>query len=195
MGFLTSLKSIVNNLTSGGTTKALSAEMGKTLQLNKQDKLPPFNQNGNWNRDINILYSYLQIVGNLNGASLNDGNLSNASLNDGNLSNASLNGAYLNGAYLDNANLNGASLVNATLNGASLYNASLNGANLSNASLNGTNLNSANLDSATGLDADINIALANVNKDPNGDGSSWTLTWTDGNTHQYDPATGLFTLQ
>lgn len=136
-------------------------------------------------------------------------NLSHADLAFANLSYANLSNANLTYAVLNNANLSYANLVNANLSYVDLFNANLSYANLSttdlsNASLTYSDLSNANLyyarlvdanfSSATGLDANINIALTDVNKNPNGDGSIWTLTWTDSLTYSCDPSTGLFTL-
>ena len=177
---------IIDDLTTGGVGKAASAETVKTLQLNKQDKIPPFNSNGMWGSDINQLYVYFLIVGNLDNANLDYTNLDNAYLSNANLNYASLNYASLNYTNLTYANLTNASLDNANLDNANLDNANLTYANLSN----------ANLSNATGLDPDINVALSSVNKDPNGDGVTvWILTWTDSSAYQCDPSTGLFTLQ
>ena len=117
------------------------------------------------------------------------------SLNYANLIYASLSGASLYYANLNSADLAGADLSGASLSGASLYYANLSGANLENANFNNANLNSANLSDANGLNSDINVALENVNKNPNGDGLSWTVTWTDGLSYSCNPLTGLFTIQ
>ena len=192
---------IIDDLTTGGVGKAASAETVKTLQLNKQDKIPPFNSNGMWGSDINQLYVYFLIVGNLDNANLDYTNLDNAYLSNANLNYASLNYASLNYTNLTYANLTNASLDNANLDNANLTNASLDNANLDNANLDNANLtyanlSNANLSNATGLDPDINVALSSVNKDPNGDGVTvWILTWTDSSAYQCDPSTGLFTLQ
>lgn len=98
------------------------------------------------------------------------------------------------GFSLSGANLSNAELIDANLSGASLSNAGLSGANLAGANLGSAYLTNANLTGATGLNPDINIAFADVNKDPNGDSLPWTLTWTDGSTYSCDPSTGLFTV-
>lgn len=208
---------IVNDLTTGGATAALSAEQGKILQDSKMRKL----QNGSGSF-ANISNTLSDLVGlgfdlsnadlsnanlngaNLNGASLEYANLSGTTLNSANLNVANLYRANLNYASLEYANLlcvdlSCASLYSANLNGASLEyanfnNANLSGASLSDANLYGMSLSGAYFLGANGLNSNINEALENVNKNPNGDGLSWTVTWIDGLDYSCNPLTGLFTL-
>lgn len=187
---------IVNNLTDGGTTKALSAEQGKVLQSAKMNRL----QNGNGNVDINQLQTLVGLGFDLSGARLSYANLTGANLSFANLENAYLYGASLDGAYLDGANLSYANLDGANFRGASLLYANLIGANLYSANLDGANFENANLAGANlyatgGLDSDINISFSYVNKNPFYDNAVWSLIWTNGNTYQCDPSTGLFTQQ
>ena len=192
---------IVNDLTTGGTTKALSAEQGKILKNSKMNRM----QNGTGDVDKTILQTLVGLGFDLSNATLSNANLSNAILSNANLYNAILSNAILSNAILYNAILKGADLSNAylyntnlegaDLSNAYLYNTNLEGANLSNAYLGEANLANANLSNATGLNSDINIALAEINKDSQYDGLPWTLTWTDGVTYQCNPATGLFTIQ
>lgn len=133
-------------------------------------------------------------------ANFNQANLKRAYLSYAYLSNATFFGANLDGAYMDSATLDGTFFISANLNGADLSYAYLNdsifdGANLEDVNLSGARLLSANLSYATGLDPDINVALESVDKDPNGDGLSWTVTWTDGLSYSCNPLTGLFTIQ
>ena len=196
--------------------KALDATMGKSLNVAKMNRL----QNGNGNINVVTLQALVGLGFDLTGANLTGANLTGASLHGANLENANLENANLTGAYLDLANLSGANLTGANLinayslyvnlynaqlyyanltganlSYANLYNAQLYYANLTGAHLSYANLPGANLTGATGLGSDINIALGVVNKNPRGNGSIWTIIWTDGITYQCDPSTGIFTQQ
>lgn len=142
-------------------------------------------------------------------ANFTDANLEDAILQYANLSNADFTNANLRYTYLDNATLVGANFTNADLRtyslvGTNLEDANLTNANLSNVNLDGTNLTNTNLTGANftnavfinaeGLVNDVNVALANVNKDPNGDNLGWYLTWTDESYYYYNPETGSFQL-
>ena len=199
---------IINDLATGGSTKALSAEQGKILKNSKMNRL----QNGAGNVDIAILKTLIGLGFDLSNADLPNVNLgganlfnvvmTNANLAHANLSSAGLLHANLSYANLYYANLSYAILYRANLSYANLYytnlsyanlpNADLSNANLSNANLNGASLSYAVLTGAYGLNSDINMALSTINKTPNSS-SPWTLTWTDGNIYECNPTTGLFT--
>lgn len=161
--------------------KAADATVIKTLNDSKYPSL----QNGTGNvTSIPTIETLVRIGFSLTRSNLSYSNLTNADLTNADLSSADLSYANLSYANLTNANLYYANLTGANLSYANLYRADFPGANLY----------SADLTNAEGLNSDINVALADVNKDPNGDISPWTLTWTDGSTYSCDPSTGLFTL-
>jgi hypothetical protein len=137
-------------------------------------------------------------------ADLSNAYLESANLDGANLPYANLSYAYLESANLSNANLSYADLYNANLPYADLYNANLpyanlsyaylESANLDGAYLDGANLDNANLYNATGLSPDINIGLSLVSKNPNSDTTPWPIIWTDNNSYNCNPETGIFTV-
>ena len=171
--------------------KALDATMGSRLNNAKMNRL----QGGTGRVDVVTLETLVGIGFDLSGANLSEANLEYARLSNAALSHSQLYGtnfsyANLSGAFLSYSELPYASFSNATLEGADFYNANLEGVDFSNATLS-----FAYFEGATGLDPDINIALANINKDPYGDSAMWEIFWTDGYMYQCDPSTGLFTQQ
>lgn len=206
---------VVNDLTTGGIDVALSAEQGKMLGDGKMNRLYSMNTPA---VDMNLIISLIAIGFDFHNANLSSANLMDAYLEYANLSSANLSDAYLENINLSNANMTSANLTSASLtsanlsyanlsgamfNSANLNSANLNSANLSNTYLSGANLTNANLTNAklhqsdlsqaTGLDANISIALAGINKNPKDDLNTWELTWTNGFIYICDPTTGLFT--
>jgi len=96
-----------------------------------------------------------RIVGNIN--RLNRLKISAIDLYDCTLNKAHLKDAMLQGAELTGANLQGAYLRDADLRGANLA-----GANLRNANLQGVNFEGAQLFSANFCDADLTLAILNL---------------------------------
>ncbi len=185
-------QNLVNDLTTGTTTKALSAEQGKILQDSKYPKL----QNGTGNiASTQVLETLIGLGFNLIGANLSGANLSETNLIGANLTNAKLINVNLLGAALINSNLTNTDLTNANLSYTNLSNSSLIEADLYNANLTDTILAGANLTNVQGLNSNINIALGNINKDPFNDSITvWSLTWINGTIYRCNSATGVFTI-
>jgi uncharacterized protein YjbI with pentapeptide repeats len=147
-----------------------------------------------------LSYAIIVDIASFTGSDFSHANLSYAHLDTDGLYNATWshsilsNATGLSGKDLHGINFNYANLSNVNFSNSNLTNANFSKSTLTNTSWSGTYLVNANFKGASGLNSDINQALNAVNKNPNGDNSTWTLTWTDGVIYKCTPSTGQFSI-
>lgn len=217
---------IVNDLTTGGVDKALSAEQGKQLETGKMNKLSPMPYAALIpNVDTDALQTLVRL-----GFQLHNRDFSGVNMTSVNLSFGSFIGSYFNklnftgallqrsdfsycllpGVNFNNVNAAFANFSNATIRISTCIGSMWNYANFTNANLNNSNFNGCvmpyvtlsgaklsgvNFYSSNGIEtlgSDINTALANVDKNPLGDGAVWSLTWADDYVWFCNPSNGNF---
>lgn len=179
---------IVNGVKSFRMTDIYNKAQTDALLNNKQNLLNSFNKLGKWNGDINTLYFYLDLVGHLQYANFITKTISNATLSSINFKYANFTSSSLNDIFFNDSNFSYATFRDAKLTNVDLTNSNLTHANLTGIILSGVKLDRVNLSGATGLDANINIALT---PDKYLLTSDTYLIWTDGKPYNVDIATGL----
>ena len=179
---------IMNGVKSLGRIDIYDKSQTDILLSRKQDLLNSFNKLGRWNGDINTLYFYLDLVGHLQYANFSTKTISGVTLSNINFKYANFTSGALNNSFFNKSNFSYATFRNTALTNVDLTEANLTNANLTGIILSKVRLDRVNLSGATGLDANINIALT---PDKYLLTSDTYLIWTDGKPYNFNIATGL----